>query len=172
MKLEWRDVAPGPAISTSLTAAETAELRRLARGADVLEIGSAYGYSTVVLALAARRVVAVDPHTAHGSLSVLRANLDEYRASDRVEIRAGRSQDVLPDLLPGQFDLVWIDGDHTAETVRHDVEWARVLLREGGTLACHDYDEDTCPGVRQALDAWRRPPKVVDTLAIYGPGEW
>jgi len=46
------------------------------------------------------------------------------------------------------------------------------LLREGGTLACHDYDEDTCPGVRQALDLWKTPPKVVDTLAIYGPGEW
>src|SRR5689334_294406 len=70
VKLEWRDVAPGPAISTSLTAAETAELRRLGRNADVLEIGSAYGYSTVTLALVAKWVVAVDPHAAHGSLEI------------------------------------------------------------------------------------------------------
>jgi hypothetical protein len=26
--------------------------------------------------------------------------------------------------------------------------------------------------VRQALDAWKPPAKLIDTLAIYGPGEW
>ena len=42
------------------------------------------------------------------------------------------------------------------------------LLRLGGVLACHDYDEDTCPGVRLALDDMLGPPhELVDTLAIY-----
>jgi hypothetical protein len=67
---------------------------------------------------------------------------------------------------------VWIDGDHEAHTVAHDMHRARRLLRPGGTLACHDYGEETCPGVRQALDAWKPPPWLVDTLGIYGPGEW
>jgi predicted O-methyltransferase YrrM len=171
MRLEWRDVAPGPAISTSLTSAETEELRRLARDKDVLEIGSAYGYSTVVLALSAFSVCAVDPHTGHDSLQALRSNLLAYRVSDRVVIRQARSQDVLPGLRR-RFDLVWIDGDHSAEAVTHDVQWALKLLKPGGTLACHDYGEVTCPGVKIALDAWKAPPKLVDTMAIYGPGEW
>jgi hypothetical protein len=102
------------------------------------------------------------------------ANLVAYNVTSLVEIRATDSQSLLPKLAEEniRFDLVWIDGDHAAAAVAHDVEWARKLLRPGGTLACHDYDEDTCPGVRQALDAWKVPPKLIDTLAIYGPGEW
>ena len=176
MKLEWRDVAPGdgPAISTSLTLAETDELRRLAKDGDVLEVGSAFGYSAVAMALAGGRVLAVDPHQWLNSHGVMLANLAAYAVSGRVEIRVGDSRQALPELVAqGQlFDLVWIDGDHEAPVVAHDVEWARKLLRPAGTLAVHDYDEDTCPGVRQALDAWKPPPRVVDTLALYGPGEW
>ena len=176
MKLEWRDVAPGdgPAISTSLTVAETDELRRLAAGGDALEIGSAYGYSAVAMALAGARVVAVDPHNWLDSLGPLTRNVIAYRVVDRVDVRLLDSRIALPALVGDGdlFDLVWIDGDHEAHMVAHDVEWARKLLKPTGTLACHDYGEDTCPGVREALDAWKVPPKVVDTLAIYGPGEW
>lgn len=175
MKLDWRDVTlGGPAISTSLTAAETAELQRLANGAEVLEVGSAFGYSAVAMALAGGMVTAVDPHRELSSHGTMLANLAAYHVSSRVDIRVGDSRQVLPELLDQgrRFDLVWIDGDHQAHMVAHDVEWALKLLRPSGTLAMHDYDEDTCPGVRQALDAWRPPPRLVDTLALYGPGEW
>lgn len=174
--LEWRLVAPGdgPEISTSLTMAETDELRRLAKDADVLEIGSAYGYSAIVMALAGATVTAVDPHTWLDSLGPMAANLTEYGVVERVAIHPSDSRAVLPHLVHAgtSFDLAWIDGDHEAHMVRHDVEWARQLLRPGGTLVVHDYDEAICPGVRQALDAWKVPPALVDTMAIYGPGEW
>lgn len=177
MQLTWRPVAlenDRPAISTSLTLAETEELRRLAANADILEIGSAYGYSAVAMALAGGRVDAVDPHSWLSSFDVMLGNLNAYGVVDQVRIHRSDSWTVLPMLAEQgrQFDLVWIDGDHEAPTVAHDVAWAVRLLRSGGTLACHDYDEVTCPGVRQALDAWKTPPKLVDTLAVYGPGEW
>lgn len=176
VRLLWREVAPGigPAIDTSLTAAETDELRRLAAGADVLEVGSAYGYSAVAMALAGGRVLAIDPHLQLNSYTTMTANLAVYQVSDRVEIRRGDCRAVLPQLYEEgrRFDLVWIDGDHSADMVTHDVIWGAKLLRPTGTLACHDYDEDTCPGVRQALDVWNPPPRLVDTLALYGPGEW
>lgn len=176
MRLPWRDLAPGngPTISTSLTVAETDELRRLAKDAEVLEIGSAYGYSAVAMALAGGRIVAVDPHVQMASYDEMCANLGFYGVADRADIRRSDSRAILPQLFETgtRFDLVWIDGDHAADMVAHDVAWARKLLRETGTLACHDYDEETCPGVRQALDAWKAPPKLVDTLAIYGPGDW
>ena len=51
------------------------------------------------------------------------------------------------------FGLIFVDGDHQAEAVRHDVGWVLRLLAPGAVPACHDYSEDCCcPGVRQALD--------------------
>jgi Methyltransferase domain len=65
------------------------------------------------------------------------------------------SYSAMPRLAAGEasFGLIFVDGDHQAEAVRHDVGWALRLLAPGGVLACHDYGEDCCcPGVRQALD--------------------
>lgn len=167
MKLEWRDVEiGGVTINTSLTSAETAELQRLADGKDVLEVGSAYGYSTIAMALVANKVTAVDPHRDLNSLHALVANLAAAGVTDKVWWIAGTSRDVLPTLGPA-FDLIFIDGDHTFAEVAHDVAASLPLLRPGGILACHDLDEDTCPGVRQAIDAWRQPDYVIDTLAVY-----
>lgn len=172
MKLEWRPVALGvgyPEISTSLTMAETNELMRLAKDADVLEVGSAYGYSAIAMALAGGRVLAVDPHQWLASRAVMDHNLAAYGMASRVEIRQSDSGTVLPELVGRLFDLVWIDGDHEAAAVRRDVELALPLLKPGsGVLACHDWDEDTCPGVRAALEAKLGPPhELWDTLAIY-----
>lgn len=172
MQLLWRDVqiGNGPAINTSLTGAETAELQRLALAGDVLEVGSAYGYSTVALALVARSVVAVDPHRTHGSYRDLVANLHANGLRHKVRIHVDVSQRVLPQLFDegDRFDLIWIDGDHTAAGVEYDVRWALKLLKPGGVLACHDYDEATCPGVRIALDRLFGGPGILtDTLAVY-----
>lgn len=172
MRLFWRDmqVGDGPFINTSLTERETAELQRLAKDAEVLEVGTAYGYSTVALALVAKRVTAVDPHLTHGSLGDVHENVRAYGVSDRVAVIQSYSQHALPALFyeGRRFDLVWIDGDHTAEGVEHDVTWAMKLLKPGGVIACHDYDEVTCPGVRMALDKlFGGPGKLTDTLAVY-----
>lgn len=177
MKLEWRDVAPGdgPAISTSITAGETAALRQLARDAtlrvgEVLEVGSAYGYSAVTMASVRAMVTAVDPHSWLNSLAVMRGNLAAYGVADRVAIDQRLSQIALPEYVAAgrTFGLVFVDGDHAEPAVEHDVTWAVRLLAPGGVLACHDYDEDTCPGVRPALDrVLGTPHELVDTLAIY-----
>jgi predicted O-methyltransferase YrrM len=172
MILPWRNVSldGGPQILSSVTDAEIAKLQELADAAEVLEVGSAYGYSTVALALAGAHVTAVDPHAGEnpGSLAVLRANLDAYNVADRVTVITEPSQTALPKLEAGTFDLVFIDGDHTEATVTHDVTWALKLLRPGGVLACHDLDEGSCPGVRAALDKlFDHPTPTVDTLFIH-----
>lgn len=177
MRLPWRDVAPGPgpAISTSLTERETDVLRRLAVGAQVLEIGSAFGYSAIAMALAGGTILAVDPHVQMASYEEMMANLGFYNVASRVTVDRRDSRAALPTIADrgDTFDLIWIDGDHAADMVEHDVNWARKLLRPAGTLACHDYDEETCPGVRIALDkVFGGPGTLTDTLAVYGPGEW
>ena len=175
MHLPWCDVAPGdgPAISTSVTAVEAAELARLAEGRAVLEVGSAFGYSSVVMALTGARVTAVDPHTwLPASHEVMTANLEAYGVADRVEIFRAVSQFVLPRLADegARFGLVFIDGDHSAQAARHDIQWALQLLNPGGTLAVHDYLEDCCcPGVREAADGLLEGWTVVGSMLTVVP---
>lgn len=180
MKLEWRlmqpnPTVPGPLISTSLTSRETTALVTLAGQKDVLEIGSAYGYSAIAMGLGGASVYAVDPHTwIHNSYGEMTLNIRQYGLTDKITVRTGDSFTVMPELVrDGRlFDLVWIDGDHESPAVAHDVTMALKLLKPDGYLACHDYDEATCPGVRVALDAWLPPTTVIDTLAVYGPEQW
>lgn len=65
MHMPWRDVSldEGPFISTSVTVREAAELAGFADGQAVLEIGSAFGYPAVMMALAGGQVTAIDPHS-------------------------------------------------------------------------------------------------------------
>jgi predicted O-methyltransferase YrrM len=170
--LPWRPVSidGGPEILTSVTETETEVLHELAADAgEALEVGSAYGYSAIVMAKAGARVTAVDPHAGElpGSLGIMQGYLQAYQANS-VLMRVGRSQEILPTCPLAWFGLVFIDGDHTEATVAHDVEWAIKLLRPGGILLCHDWDEGTCPGVRAALERLLGPPpELTDTLAVY-----
>jgi predicted O-methyltransferase YrrM len=174
MHLPWRDVPAGlasPLISTSLTAAESDRLAELAAGRDVLEIGSAYGFSACVMALAgAKHVTAVDPHTWLGSHEAMVSNLDKAGVAESVTIVRDASPAALAGL--GPFGLVFVDGDHSAEAVAADVAAARAALDDGGVLAVHDYGEDCCcPGVRAALDILfpGGPDELVDTLFVVAP---
>jgi len=173
ISLTWRPVAPhtgGPAISTSLTAAEAARLGELAKGRKVLEVGAAYGYSTVVLASSAASLVSVDPHVWLQSEPALRANLDAYGVTAKVDVRVGASEDVLPALAAQgrRFGLIWVDGDHRRPAIERDVALSVPLLTKTGVLACHDFGEATCPDVREVLrERFGEPHELVDTLAIY-----
>ncbi|HEY3650460.1 MAG TPA: class I SAM-dependent methyltransferase [Streptosporangiaceae bacterium] len=171
MHLPWRDVPAGlasPLISTSVTGAEANRLAELADGRDVLEVGSAYGYSACVMALAgARHVTAVDPHAWLGSHEAMVSNLDACGVAGQVTVVRGQSPDALAGL--GPFGLAFIDGDHGAAAVMADVEAARTVLAPGGVLAVHDYLETCCcPGVQYALDALfpAGPSELVDTLFV------
>lgn len=152
----------GPDIKTSLTDEETAELVALARARRVLEVGSAFGWSACAMALGgAVHIVAVDLHASHvtnehadDTLSVMSRNLEAYGVAGKVQVAQVTSQEALPALHNSghRFGLIFIDGDHEREAVEHDVTWAVKLLESGGVLACHDYRNDNCPGVAEALD--------------------
>jgi len=155
-------------ISTSLTESEGARLAELASGRRVLELGSANGYSAVRMAASAAGVLAVDPH-AHvpGSLERMRENLSLFDPERRVSMLLAFSEDALPWLasVGARFDLIFIDADHSEKAVLHDVAHAYALLAPGAVMVCHDYGEDSCPGVKLALDAsMGAPDALTDTL--------
>jgi predicted O-methyltransferase YrrM len=160
-----------PAITSAVTDVESGMLTELARGKVVLEVGSWYGFSTVLMGQVARRVHAVDWHRgdAHAgsvdTLDVLWRNLAKYELRDKVVIHVGRSEDVLPALRP-IFDFAFIDGLHTTEAVAADAALVLPLLRSGAPLAFHDYGRF---GVKPAVDALGLPVKRTGSLAVVWP---
>lgn len=168
MKLDWRPVAigDGPPISTSLTKGEANTLRRLAKDKVVLEVGAAYGYSTIILALTAKWVDSVDPHHALDSLNAYWGNLQTY-GIDNVTVHVKLNRQALP-FFEELWDMVFIDGDHADSEVRFDVEYAKKLVKPGGVVVVHDYGEDTCPAVAPVCDQLLPEGSIaVDTLWVW-----
>ncbi len=52
----------------------------------------------------------------------------------------GRSDEILPMLLPEQFDFVYIDADHTPAAVQNDLRQSLRLLKPGGSLSGDDLE--------------------------------
>ncbi len=163
----------GPAIKAGVSDLEAAELRCLARGARVLEVGSAWGYSAVLMAKVARSLVSVDPHMDFGSLRTFLANLEAHGVRDKVTAMVTVSRRALPELMERgeRFDLIFIDGDHSAEAVRFDALWARHLVTAAGVIAFHDYNTGVSAEVVEGLKGWRPFDRLVDSLAVY-EGPW
>ena len=134
---------------------------------DVLEIGSWAGASAVTWAMAVREagasgtVTCVDPwlpyfdaedervrhyrdmnHAAREGLieQLFEHNIRCAGVSEMIRQRRGYSQNVLPDLPSGQFDIVYIDGSHRFEDVRFDIQQAKRLLRDGGVICGDDLE--------------------------------
>jgi hypothetical protein len=139
-------------IPSAVTGEEAAKLASLASGGDVLELGAQYGFSTVVLAQAARKVTSVDWHQGDASIAAMggecadtwepyRANLARYGVAGKVDARRGRFGDVLPALAKAGalFDGVFLDAQHDSEAVAADLALALPLIRPGGWVAFHDY---------------------------------
>lgn len=119
----------------------------------ILEIGSYKGKSTVGLASIAQRyglgpVVAVDPHTApaptdygHGSRQ---SSWDDFQTSLRragvehsVEAHRAYSRELVRDWKrPIRF--LWIDGDHTYNGAKADIDFFRRHLAPNAIVAFHD----------------------------------
>lgn len=67
------------------------------------------------------------------------ARFQEQIAGGRVEVKRGLSQDVLAGLPDGHLDWIYIDGDHSYEAVKRDLELSFNKVRKGGFIAGDDY---------------------------------
>lgn len=72
-----------------------------------------------------------------------------FQNNSQVSILQKTSHDALS-LVPNHLDLVFIDGDHSYEAVKHDIQNWKKKVRPGGILAGHDYHSDF-PGVVLAV---------------------
>lgn len=170
---------------TSLTEIESNALRKLAVGKRVIEIGAAFGYSTLILASVAEHVWSIDPHSAAvvpgnfdlhddpdikrlsaGTLATLQANLEATELWSRVTICQATSQDYLTREDVPDANFAFIDGDHSLAACAADIWNCERILAAGDVICVHDYDDDSCPGVREAVNRRGGVREVADSIAV------
>ena len=99
-------------------------------------------------------------------------NINYSGFGDKIIAIRGFSDDCLPALKNGQFDIVYIDGDHSYRSVVKDLTNAKSLCKENGIL-CGDDLELQYPGTdKQALELNIDKDFVIDpaTSAWFHPG--
>lgn len=67
------------------------------------------------------------------------AQFADQVAAGTVQVHRAYSHDVLPNLVPGSLDFVYIDGDHSFEAVRQDLAMAIEVVRTGGLICLDDH---------------------------------
>ncbi len=119
----------------------------------VLEVGTHIGASTLYIAQALKRtggegtvttVDVVDVNAAHGPWQQLglprapEANAVRLGCRDRISFRAQSSLAFMQE-TEERFDLIFLDGDHSANAVYQEVAAGLRLLNPGGVILLHDY---------------------------------
>ena len=130
-------------------------------GANILEIGTAAGFSAAVLALACPNasITTLNP-AAHEVTTAARA-LERFT---NITVLQVKSWDYLKLYRGPCLDMVWIDGDH--RQVARDLPWYE-WLRPHGLMLLHDYSPSACPPVWASVNTWardRRRPADVSVL--------
>ncbi len=119
--------------------------------AEIVEIGSYQGRSTVALGLACKEaqkgiVHAIDPHRdsleqkfLHSpTLDILKQNISKFRLKKYVNVVVADSIHALKKFHSRKIVLVFIDGDHAYKEVQKDVYgWGEKLI-PSGYLLLHD----------------------------------
>jgi predicted O-methyltransferase YrrM len=158
-------------------------LVRAMRPEVCVEIGSAHGWSTCLIALALEqnlkgKLYAVDPHLPNDwsdpnpdrSLDTLRENLQATGLSGRVQIVRKTTAEAASD-LPDQVDFAFVDGDHSFEGVKMDWEVLLPRLAPWSIVVFHDSLWEVHRGV-PLYEKWRSDkmgvPTFLDTLRQEG----
>jgi predicted O-methyltransferase YrrM len=151
-------------------------LARMQHAADILELGTLGGYSTIWLARAlpaGGRVVTIEAVARHAE--VAHANIARAGLSNVVDLRVGPALEILPKLEAeglGPFDLIFIDADK--QSYPDYFAWALKLSRPGtlivadnvvrdGAVADLRYTDGAVQGARRLHELVGAEPRVTAT---------
>ncbi len=106
-------------------------------GGDVLDVYAGTGaLGLEALSRGAARAVCVD--SAAAAAEAIRRNADACGFTERVEVRRGRVEDVLPRLTPGRFALAFVDPPYREGPESALASLAPVLAPGARVVAEHD----------------------------------
>lgn len=153
-------------------------LQELVRESDptrpIIEIGTLFGFSTIVMALAKhpqQRLITVDNYSWNPlgispevHFAVTNNRLKELTREHKVE-QLRRNKDEFYRNYDGQPPaLFFCDADHSYEATKADLLWARSV---GATLICgDDYDHPYQIGTKQAVDELGGPRRLAGGLFV------
>jgi predicted O-methyltransferase YrrM len=145
-------IPPDPVLDAALAASEAAGLppisvtpgqgkllmllAQLAGAAQILEIGTLGGYSSIWLARAlppGGRLITLEANPKHAE--VARSNIARAKFAQDVEVRLGDARTSIQQLAAegrGPFDLIFIDADK--QSIPHYLEWSLKLARRGSLI--------------------------------------
>jgi SAM-dependent methyltransferase len=132
------DILPlGPWSSPLADVAMLIKIAVCARTRNVLEVGSYRGYTTLMLARhlePGARIVAVDVDPRHG---------EAYQGHERAALIERRVTPVCSEAFAcdrsKSYDLIFLDADHSYQSVKHDTETLLPMLSDDGYFVWHDY---------------------------------
>jgi predicted O-methyltransferase YrrM len=154
-----RCLYPGDATDVHNFLPGLVELLLSAKPRSVIEIGSDRGVSTELFLLTTARVVAIDPWQNESSFREFAERCAGY---PHLEIVRERCPEAL-ERFGAEFDLCYIDADHSYEAVRRDILACTRIVKPGGWLAGHDYHQ---PQVERAVRS------MIDEPIAFRDGSW
>jgi len=119
-------------------------LAKLGGAAQILEIGTLGGYSSIWMARAlppGGRLISLEANPKH--VEVARANIARAGLAEMVEVRLGDARTSIQQLAAegrGPFDLIFIDADK--QSIPHYLEWSLKLSRRGSLIVVDNVIRD------------------------------
>lgn len=139
----------------------------------IIEIGSAHGASSIIFAEAARElngvVICIDHYPEnyldqekfgdYAKKAFHKNVIEEYNDVvyylDTYSGAAVHQASHIAHEVRKDIDILFVDGDHSYEGVSSDCHLYLPLLKSGGYVGFHDYNNSAAfPGVKQAADAF------------------
>ena len=168
-----------------MSGVDLAVLVELARGRDVLEIGTWRGRSALEMARVARHVWVVDTFTGdqyteaiYGEQLTLPdfvGNARERQLLHKLTVIASRWEDVLPLLDLSPFRFVFADADHSRDATKRLGRELLARLPDRVPVAFHDYGwiPECTAAVDDLAARFGRPvARVGDIIGILGSVTW
>lgn len=93
----------------------------------------------------------------------------KFEGYPNLKLIRGNSHDAILQ-IEHTANYIWLDAGHTFEEVSKDLSAAFVALGQGGTLGIHDYNEQTFPGVYNAVNKFLQRMAPVNVCVDARPG--
>jgi len=158
--------------------AEARFLTELVKSSDparpIIEIGTLFGHSTIVMALAkdpGQQLITVDNFSwnplglsADAHYAIVRYRLAELTRTQNVQVLKTDKDEFYRGYVGPPPALFFCDADHSYEATRADLLWARSV---GASIVCgDDYLHASQQGVTQIVDELGGPKRLVDGLFL------
>ena len=124
-------------------------LRELLDTALVVEVGTGYGRSAVLMSLTGKKVITIDNYKDYQSPNSPEFLEDELKDFP-ITFLNGESVEIAETFADEIIDFLFLDGDHEYESVKKDIEVWLPKVEKGGMVCFHDYN--SWKGVTQAVD--------------------